>query len=121
MQQLAWAILFGLGIPGAILGVTAEANRSGTRRTGGSAGCDHPGILRKTRSARCNDCTGTAKRRTCTGSCRKGRNYSTDPVVKDLPFWRQKNKCRITAADSYVKRRSYVINSPNIQLRYGIL
>lgn len=27
MQQLAWAILFGLGIPGAILGVTAEANR----------------------------------------------------------------------------------------------
>ena len=27
MQQLAWAIIFGLGLPGLILGVAAEANR----------------------------------------------------------------------------------------------
>lgn len=27
MQQLAWAIIFGLGLPGLILAVTAEANR----------------------------------------------------------------------------------------------
>lgn len=27
LQQLAWAIIFGLGIPGLILGVAAEANR----------------------------------------------------------------------------------------------
>ncbi len=34
MQQLAWAIIFGLGLPGLILGVAAEANRRAVEQKG---------------------------------------------------------------------------------------
>lgn len=37
MQQLAWAIMFGLGIPGLILGVTAEAKHMAGGQKGPSS------------------------------------------------------------------------------------